>query len=203
MSYLYDPTDEGLELKLKIDHPEFGDLPHADFDKVIRYAIYMYDKGSEYRTTYKDYSTRKRECAIKAGFKINKATRRFENSVEDILVGEDETANQIIVNYIKIQNDPQLFIYTSFSELLATETKNSLEEKDSKIIKAIRESMEKLQVSLLSLENNIFGGREVVNMRRSLYQTLMTENNIPRPETVARAIHEGNMDLGVDTYYGS
>jgi len=41
-----------------------------------------------------------------------------------------------------------------------------------------------------------------VNMRRSLYQTLMTENNIPRPETVARAIHENDLDLGIDPYYG-
>lgn len=203
MPYLYDPTDESLELKIKADHPEFSDLSHPDFGKVLRYTIYMYDMGSEYRNTYKDYSTRKRECAVKAGFNIDRQTRVFEKQVEDILVGEDEMARKIIMQYIKIQNDPALFLHTAFSELLETETANSLKEKDSRVIKNIRESMEKLRVSRETLEVTIFGGKEVTNMRRSLYQTLMTENTIPRPESVARAIPAGDLDLGIDPYYGS
>ncbi|MDD5353310.1 MAG: hypothetical protein PHS93_09140, partial [Candidatus Omnitrophica bacterium] len=161
----------------------------------------MYDLSSEMRTVFSDYATRKRECALKAGWSVEKSTRKFPAEVENILVGGDPTANKIIISYIRIQGDPNLILYYSFSELLAVEMDNSLKEKDPKIIKYIRENVDKLGLAIAKLEESIFGGKEVAGMRRALYATMVTDSFIPRPETIARAIQDRKLDLGDDPFY--
>jgi hypothetical protein len=200
MNYLYNPSDSDLEFKVKVEHPEFSEIVHPDFLHILRYAIYLHDLSSEMRTIHSDYATRKRECALKAGWKVEKESRKFSPEVENILVGTDPAANKIIISYIRINNDPNYILYASFSELLSVEMDNSLKEKDPKIIKYIRENIDKLGGAIARLEESIFGGREIASMRRALYASMVTDSFIPRPETIARAIQSKTLELP-DQFY--
>ena len=200
MSTLFDYQDSDLSQNVRTKHPEFSDIEHTDFDTILRYSILMYDLESEMREIHKDYATRKRECAVLAGWKIQK-NRKFAKEVEDILVGTDPQANKIIASYIRTQNNPDFLLYVSYSELLSKEVENAQSEKDPKIIKFIQGNIDKLGAGLARLNENIFGGREVELMRRQLYMTLVVEGSILRPESVAKMISEGKLALGDDPYY--
>ena len=201
MPYLYNPSDADIVERITEDYPEFTKCEHPEYKKVLKYTIWLYDMESDMRTIHADYATRKRECALKAGFRLDGKTNKFPEEVEAILLGQDTNANKIIINYIRIQNDPSLLLYTSLSELLAVEVENSLTEKDSKIIKYVRENISKLGEALAKLEESIFGGKELASMRRALYATLVVDSFIPRPESIARAISEKSLNLNVDPYH--
>ena len=197
---LYNPQDSDLVEAVQADYPEFTKYEHPEFKKVLKYAIYLYDIESDMRNLHADFATRKRECAVKAGFRLDSKTRKFPPEAENILLGQDTIANKIIITYIKTQSDPNLLLYASFSELLAVEMENSLSERDPKIIKFIRENISKLGEALAKLEGSIFGGKEVASMRRELYLSLVTDSFIPKPENIAKAITEKTLDLGIDPY---
>ena len=198
---LYNPNDKDLVEAIQADFPEFTKCEHPEYKKVLKYTILLYDLDSELRNTYSDYATRKREAALKAGFRLDGKTNKFPEEVEAILLGQDTNANKIIMNYVRIQNDPSLLLYTSLSELLAVEMENSLTERDPKIIKYIRENISKIGESVAKLEAEIFGGRELASMRRALYATLVTKTFIPKPESVGKAISEKKLNLGIDPYH--
>ena len=195
MEYFLDP--KGDLSKYKTEYPELN-VP----DEVLRYIILMFDLNSEYRELYVDYATRKREVAIKAGFAINPDSRKFDRETEDILVGKNEQVNKAIICYVLLQNNPDALLYVAYNEMLSKEIENSLTEDDPRIIKYTRENIQKIGLARSDIEEKIFGGREVSAMRRALYVTLVTDGNVPRPETIAKAIAEGNLDIGVDPYFG-
>ena len=199
--YLYDPNEKDFPSRLLADCPELSELKIDNIEQVLKYVVTMYDLGSEYRELYPDLPTRKRECARNAGFKLEKGTNKFDSDTENMLVGENSAVVSAIMCYIKLQTNPEYMLYISFNEMLAVEVKNSLSEKDPKIIKVTRENIAKLGGAIAMNERNIFSGAETKSMRKALYLTLVVEGSILRPESVAKMISEGKLALGDDPYY--
>jgi hypothetical protein len=197
-AYLYDPDSPSALSELKL-LPEFQ-VDINDLDKVIRYIILLHDIQTPYRKLFPDYPVRKKEAALHAGWKLNKQGI-FDQYVENIVLGRNQVANGLIMSYLRLFNNPDYLLYVSFWEMLSREIQNSMTETDPKIIKIIRENMEKLSSAISRLEESIFGGKEVEQMRKALYASLINQRLL-RPEEVAKQIANKELNLGVDPYYG-
>ena len=169
---------------------------YIDKDKLDRYIIYMYSPNSENRKKYQDYGDRKRECAIQAGFNFDEV---FDQEVEDMLLGQNEEANQIIIDYIISLGSPDMIRYVSFQQLLSSQVTKAMGETDEKAVKTIRENINSISEDLKQIEVNLFGSDEQ-SLRKALYSSMVDKLRL-RPEHLARAIADKNLKLK-DVYYG-
>ena len=193
-SYLFDPFNPSEIERLK------KELETDLDDKVLKYIIFLYDINSEYRRLYPEYVVRKKETAIKAGFKLNKKSE-FDADDEAVILGENADVNLLIMKFLKLFNNPDYILYVSFWELLGGEIVNSIKETDPKIKKVIGDNIGKFGSAISRLEENIFGGKEILSMRNALYATLINERLL-RPEEIARQTAEKTLNLKVDPFYG-
>jgi len=178
--------------KKESEEPESNWIDPVRLDK---YVILMYHPTSESRKKYQNYFERKRECAIQAGFNFDD---QFEPEVEEMLLGLNDEANQIIIDYIISLGSPDLLRYEAFQQLLASTIKKSMSETDEKAIKDIRLNINNISEDLKQIETNLFGESEN-SLRKALYSSLISKVNL-RPESVARQI--ANKDLKIkDVYY--
>lgn len=126
------------ELKVQ---PEFQ-LEIKDKNKIVRYILFFYDKGSPYETRYKDYNERKAACAEAAGFKYN---TKWPKSIEDVMNGENKEANLMIAAFLKMHLD------TDWSHLVAMKTiyyKQIAKVLDGSISSANYSNLDKLKESI-------------------------------------------------------
>ena len=169
---------------------------YIDRNKLDKFILLMYHPTSESRKKYQDYFERKRECAVQAGFHFDDV---FEEEVEEMLLGQNDEANQIIIDYIISLGSPDLIRYTAFQQMLAAQVKRSMSETDEKAVKVIRENINSISEDLKAIEINLFGDNEQA-LRKALYSSMVSKVNL-RPESVARQI--ANKDLKIhDPYYG-
>lgn len=200
--YLFSPTLKDKELAEALEsYPEFQ-YQNFYLGKIIRYIILMYDIGnSEIQSMYPEYMTRKRECALMAGFKMKEY--RFSTDVEDILVCNNPDTNKMIIRYVRLFNNPDYVAYVSYWEMLVSEMLASMETSDSKVLKVIRDNISKLREELNQLSDNIFRGDSTHMLRKALYAEMESEKLHLRPEHIAKQIKEGDLKLEIDPYYAS
>lgn len=138
-------------------------------ERVLTYITLVYDTASEVRRNYKEYILRKIQAAETAGFSRDKGTNRFDKQVEDMLLGEISDVNRAIVQYVyfMFSNDYKLLyvLEEKFNE--ATDQHSTLKSgftsKDQKLLTDMKDQIEEL-------EAKIFGGAEVINLRKALYE---------------------------------
>ena len=190
--FLYKPFSEET-VKLLEKYPEFQfDVP--DKQKVINYLILLYDLASSEVKNHSDrLYERKKFSALKAGFKLNKEGH-FENWVEDILVGENDSFNDAMIRFVRFFALPDLPAHTAYNEMIDHEFTSAAKEKDSKIIKIIMINIDELRGKIESLERKIFTGEETENVRKALYR-LMEKQRLPRPEIIAKDIENKDLKL--------
>ena len=182
-------------MRKKKEPEEEKNESYIDKDKLDRYIVYMYNFNSENRKKYQDYAERKRESAIMAGFDFDET---FDQEVEDMLLGKDEEANKIIIDYIISLGSPDMIRYVAFQQMLSAQVQRSMSETDEKLVKVIRENINNISEDLKQIEVNLFGYDEQA-LRKALYSSMVDKLRL-RPEHVAKSISEKNLKLK-DQYY--
>jgi hypothetical protein len=174
------------------EEPESNWIDPVKLDKFI---ILMYHPTSESRKKYQDYMERKRECAVQAGFHFDET---FEEDVEEMLLGKNDEANRLIIDYVISLGSPDMIRYVAFQQMLASQVQRSMGETDEKAVKVIRENINNLSDNLKEIETNLFGDADQA-LRKALYSSMVDKLRL-RPEHMAKAISEKNLKIK-DEYY--
>lgn len=188
----YPPFDKSTIGRLDV-FPEFRNFEIADRDKFIFYLILVYDRDSDLFSFHGADSLyiRKREAAIKVGFKQDK-DGHFDKYVEEVLCGENEAFNMCQFRYIRLSGIPDLPVLIKYIEMLDKEMSTPLPDKP-KDRQYIQDNIETLLTKIEGLEVKIFTGKESEKARESLYKLLEQERVRLRPEYVAEAIQAGKL----------
>jgi hypothetical protein len=173
-------------------YPEFKET--LTFNKVsaIRYIILMYDlNNSEIQALYPDYMTRKRSCAMMAGFTVTK--NRFAKEVEGAIIGMDQVFNRMIVRYIRLFNNPEYVSYVAYWEMLIKNVEMSMGEDNAQELTRIRGNIEGLRINIAKITEEVFRGDKTIELKKELYKSMEEERLALRPEDIAAAIQSKNL----------
>jgi len=197
---LFDPYSETLVSDLA-QYDEFRvSTGHLQHDKVFRFIIFMYDMRSEMRQMYPDWQDRKVKCAALAGWDIDR-NGRFQDSVMEMLEGDNDEVNDMIVKFCLLFPSPYYSAYISMWELLAKEVRSSFNNgNDSAVITKIRGNVKELTKQIDEYSEKIFGGERTIGLKNSLYKTVDKARLRLRPEIIARDIKDNNLQID-DLYY--
>lgn len=200
-NYMFDPDDPGLVDKLR-EYPEFRKtVKPLEYAKVFKYIILMYDFDSPYRTKITDYYTRKRKAALDAGFKLQAKEKRFDSSVEAMLIGENDNINDMVIRYIRLFNTPDYLHYVISWELLMAEMRFALCISGPDKLKQVRENINGLTKTINELTALLFGGHETESALKALYAAMEQDRLRLRSEEVAEDLLHNELDLKVDPYH--
>jgi len=197
---LFDPYSETLVTDLA-QYDEFRvSTGHLLHEKVFRFIIFMYDMLSEMRKMYPDWQDRKVKCAALAGWDIDR-NGRFQDSVMEMLEGENVEVNDMIVKFCLLFPSPYYSAYISMWELLAKEVRASFDNKNgSADITKIRGNIKELTKQIDEYSEKIFGGDRTIGLKNSLYKSVDKARLRLRPEIIARDIKDNNLQIS-DVYY--
>jgi hypothetical protein len=173
---------------------------HLLHEKVFRFIIFMYDMGSEMRQMYPDWQDRKVKCAALAGWEVDR-NGRFQDAVMEMLEGNNDEVNDMIVKFCLLFPSPYYSAYISMWELLAKEVRTSFATtNDSADITKIRGNIKELSKQIDEYSEKIFGGEKTIGLKNSLYKSVDKARLRLRPEIMSRDIKSGNTALP-DQYY--
>jgi hypothetical protein len=190
---LYDPSDRKLEEKMMSDMEEFrvnlGEI--EKFRKsIFRFIVMMYDIESPLRKLHPNINHRRREAAQLSGFLLNTA-KEFPKNVEKAILGEDKRVTPMIVAYILRLGIPELLAMEAcMSQYIGITEKMLQKEADKGEIDQHR----KLLADLKTYEEEVFRGKEAIEIRRALYQGMESARKAPKPEDVARRLRANPKD---------
>lgn len=192
-NHLYDPFASDTVEKLG-KYSEFQ-FTAPDKAKTIAYIIVMYDINSDMKKIYPDnYWERKRNSAIKAGFKINE-DGKFEKHVEDFLVGENDQVNEAILFYIRMFGIPDLPVLMAYTEILHKQVLAALKVTDAGKLVTIQKNIETAIAKISVYERRIFSGDETESARKSLYLLMEKQRLNLRPEAKAKEIESKELKI--------
>ena len=194
--FLIDPSSSEDRLRIRFtQYPEFREPLTIDKPTATRYIILMYDIGNEeIQALYPDYMTRKRNCAIMAGFPIEKG--HFEEPVEMALIGKDEAFNKLIVRYVRMFNNPDYVAYVSYWEMLIKNVELSISVQDPAVIQKVRDNINNLRQMIAQVTKNIFRGDDSFGLAKQLYATMEEEKLKLRPELMAESVLKKEVSFG-------
>ena len=169
-------------------------------NKIIRYINLMYSKELTcIKATYpNDLKRQKAECAILAGFEFDPNTGKFPPKVEEMLAGQNDVVNRMIVCFVR-QNYPTRFMaIVLFREkcsegMLRLMKDPTTTPKDLKEWGAAIKDLEEMEMDLLSGETN-------EHITAALVMKVEEETLGLRPEDVAHKRKEGKPPLDFDFY---
>lgn len=189
--FLYDVTKNTELEKLKNSHVDFqadlGDL-NKQRKQFLRFIILQYDLNTPLRLEYNDYFKRKANAALLAGFKRNKQSGKFKESVADAMVGKNDAINGMIIRYLmNFYNEDylQLILYWEYLGQLGRNMLSDLSPQKINVIDNMRKAIG-------SLTEKIFGGNESVELKQSLYRALDMEKNNLHPDNVTKDLQENS-----------
>ena len=166
LKLLFDPKKEGFEQEM-IDRSPVFDIKSIDRRKALTYIILAFDINSEVRRNQRELLQRKSIAAQIAGFKTT--NNFFDEDAEDMIVGENDEVNKAIVEYVYLMfnNDYKLLyvLEERYNETMALykTTARAFSEGDRKHLTNMKEQIEEI-------ESVLFGGTEVLNVRKALYE---------------------------------
>jgi hypothetical protein len=202
---LINPYNEKDIKKIMSTYEEFRGIDgHLMIEnEMIKYIVLMYDMNSPIRTLVSGYEEKKYKAAREAGFNLN-VNRRFDEDVENALVGENQSANKAIVRYIIMHGIPELVAYTAYIEIQAAELEKALNSTtyESRELKVTRDNIDITTREIKELYKKIFGGWESQQLKNALYDTVQTDKIRLRPEHIAIDIASGTYDPEIDPIGG-
>lgn len=155
------------------------DISSVDYKKSLIYITLMYDKESYFRKGISNYLERKYEAGITAGF-VLQPDNQFAKPVESALIGNRDEFNRAIIQYISLQYDleyAKLVVYElEYYKLLMRAMKEMDRKGDTK------KQIDSINNEIRELEKKIFGGEEVINVRKALYEGTARTRLRLRPE---------------------
>lgn len=185
--FFVDPKIPNFTSVLERKNKAFSFDPEAGLhkSKILRYIALMYDPSSELRQNIPHLPSRKRICAIIAGFEV--IERKFSGQVEDMLLGKYRKINRAIVAYCFLSNNIYVVAHAAFQDMYFRAVAQSFESFDKETIA----NLQSIQDKLIKNEEMIFGGKEVLEMRESLYSFTSEIDNTIIPERIVKQLEEG------------
>lgn len=194
--YLINPFSENLLEQAK-KYEEFNEDFNLPKLETVRYIILMYDIKTSLKLDVRDFWERKRISALVAGFRLNKK-KEFEEDVEKMLLGENDAVNNAVVKYILLFGmtaySAQIIYYTR----LVHEVQKTLRGSSKTSLKDIDTLKNKIE----ECEEELFGGKEILNARKALYSKIEKERKAEKPEEIIKRLNEGD-DLSEMSAYGN
>lgn len=194
--FYYNPTKDYELKKLEKSHPDFQQNLVGDLQKrkktVLRYIILNYDMNTPLRRKFPDYFYRKKEALKIAGFKVDSKTKRFNRSVENMIISKDPIVNAMIARYIMYFYNQDYIRLVTFYEWLGHLAgkgmeKSNVEGKDIKAMNDLSEAVE-------ALTNKIFDihgvDEESKELKQKLYKAMEEEKKNLRPDDVAKQLQD-------------
>lgn len=190
--FMFNPDDPNTVTELE-KYEEFR-FTSPDKQKVIAYIIWLYDQSSDLKKLFPDdLYRRKREAALRAGFLITNG--RFDDWVEDFMVGQDDKVNEAALMYVRMSGLPDASSYMAFNEILQKQILAALKETDEGKLKVIQANIKSARDEISDLEAKIWGGKEVENVRAALYRLAENQRLNLRPEHIAQQIADGSLTI--------
>ena len=174
---------------------------NVDIDCFVRYVLLMYDSNSPLIASVDDYWERKMNALEAGGFKVKNDW--LEDSVEKIALGENEQANDLIIDFLIAVAKPQWTYIVFLNESLVRYTRQSV--KTEKIspsdVTAAAGLYSKLGEAVKDWLYAKNDRDETTTFRERLYYRVSKELMKIRPEDYAKKISNGSR-LDEDNPYG-
>lgn len=195
---MYNPWDEKTISKLET-YDEFNEsFGKVNKGKVIVYIILVYDINSQLRREIPYFNQRKIVAGELAEFPKN-SSGKFLEIYEDVMIGLNKKVNNAISKYIILFADPKYINLVYYWSILTSEYENITGYKESRDYKNTIANIEKLEIKIKECTDYLFGGNEIKDIRRALYEQVERENLRLRPEDIAMA---DNVDELIESPYG-
>ncbi len=133
--------------------------------KVLTFISIMYDPASELRKNVSNLAQRKTLAALASGFSLDSGNK-FPKEIEDVLVGVDANVARMIAEYCYLSHGLDFIVYTSYNRIFTEVIAMSFKQDKAKDSIAL---IGKLKSEIEEVERKIFGGDEVLLMRKALY----------------------------------
>lgn len=182
---MFDPFDEKTISKLE-SYEEFNVKFGVDKEKIVAYIILAYDLNTQLRREVPYFNQRKIIAAELAGFE-KKPDGKFTDTYEKVLLGGNTDVNNAISKYIRLFAEPKYLSLVYYWSILSAEFENITGSKESKDYKNTIGNIEKLEAKIKECTDYLFGGGEVKDIKRALYESVEKENLRLRPEDIAMA----------------
>lgn len=198
--FVYDPFAEDLVEQLSV----FGEFSTSwgDADKykteLARYIVICYDFNSPMRFRYGDLWDRKRESAVLAGVPVH-SSGSFMRPAEDAIIGKNDAVTLAVTKYLMLFGKPALVMLEAALAQFHSETTLMLKgggDKDT--VKVARE----MKGYIEELTKELYGGDEIIEVRKRLYQKMEQRRVQVRPEDFVERIAKGD-DLLDGSPYGA
>ena len=174
-------TFKNINSKFDIRHPVLTPEP------ILKYISILYDLNSEIRNNIQDFPTRKRIAAKLAGFPLNEEGH-FDEVVEQMIWGKIPKVNHAIIQYCWLSTlNIHYVVSAAYREMLFKEAARSFEKYDKETIANIG----KLQEKVLENEKKLFGGEEVEELRKALYDE-SSNMELPTAENIVKRLEAGD-----------
>ncbi len=198
--FRFNPLDVNIVDILEKEYPEFCENFGVDKGKAAVYLICFYDLRSPFTERYPDLIEKRKRCAHVAGFPFDKEGR-YKKPYEDLMVGDNEAFNNASFAYMRSFGSPEYMALYIFWGYLASEYKNASREYNPKTNSESIKNVKLLLTEIKSLTEELFSGKETLNMRIALYSGIEKETKMLRPETISEATPE-QLKSYLDNPYG-
>jgi len=169
---------------------------------IIRFIVLCYDKESTLREQYKARWTLRKKMAAKESGLLNLEAKHKAN-VDDIIYGNIQEINAIIVKYLSLLFDRDFMAYAVYAEILIKQYEQLIKfkfDRPSDAAKA-KENVESLQKDLTDLEEKIFGGGDVKSLKNLLNREAKHFAIAElRPESVVSKLEKGERVVDESPY---
>ena len=181
-------------------YPEFNmDLKPLPPNKVIRYVMYMYDKGSPVIQKIDSIYKQKIEAAKLAGFKT-KASGTFSNAVDEMMVGYNHKVNHMIVRYLRLMRDEEFMQFRIYKEKLYSSLQKMQDTDDPSTLSKIIAVNKSLTAVIDNIKVEFFQSGDAQQLIEVLYEQAEFEDLELTPEHIADRIEKGLAPVDVHPY---
>jgi hypothetical protein len=187
--FRFNPLAANIVDILEKEYPEFCEEFGVEKNKAAIYLICFYDLRSPFTERYPDLIEKRKRCAHAAEFPCDK-DGRYKKPYEDLMVGDNESFNNASFAYMRSFGSPEYMALYIFWGYLASEYKNASREYNPKTNSESIKNVKLLLTEIKSLTEELFSGKETLNMRIALYSGIEKEIKMLRPETIAEATPE-------------
>ncbi len=183
-----DPVGDNFVENFKNLHPDFRkDLSFVKVNErsFFTYVVLTYDIESPFVIRFRDWAQRRRETAKLCRFPEEGG--RYTDEVEEIILGQNNATNKIILRYLFIQADLDFINYQTYQALFYRQTiaaMNTSFDNPAHYDK-IKNNIDTLTMDIKSLQTAIFHGDETKEMKRALYDFVGQMSLDIRPEDIA------------------
>lgn len=200
----YNVVDIGEEKVIDIfpelqKYPEFNidykKITNLSTEKIFRYVILMYMDNVLSRSL-PDLAKRKREAAILAGFEKDAKTRRFPDSLEQIMECNISQVNNLIIRVVRLNNNSAIEQLAVYQEARARQMLKLLnDQSDNEKTKEVHENIRRLSSDIEDLQRKVLVGEKSKSIITSLYHELDNIHLGIRPEEISEAKRRGALDV--------